>query len=100
MISRHWRALAKPADADRYIEYLRKETLPHMADVPGLVSVTVHRRDVEKGVEILIITQWESIKPIQEFGDAPVVPQRTRDLMLEYDDKVRMYEVVETLERR
>jgi heme-degrading monooxygenase HmoA len=100
MISRQWRAVARAADADRYVEYLRKETLPHMTDVPGLKSVSILRRNVDQGVEFLIVTQWESIKPIEQFGDAPVVPQKAREMMLEYDDHVRMYEVVETLEKR
>jgi len=99
MISRQWRAVAKAADADRYVEYLRRDVLPQMRDVPGLVSVQVLRRKVDKGIEFQIITQWESDKPIKQFGDAPVVPQRTRELMVEYDDKVRMYEVVETFQK-
>ncbi len=53
---------------------------------------------MEKGVEFLIVTRWQSIKGIQRFAgrdaDVAVVPPKVREIMIEYDQKVRHYEVV------
>jgi heme-degrading monooxygenase HmoA len=98
MISRQWCGLAKPAHADAYVEHLRKETFPQLSEIPGFIDASILRRNVEKGVEFLIVTRWESIEGIQRFTgrdpDVAVVPPKVREIMIEYDQKVRHYEVV------
>jgi heme-degrading monooxygenase HmoA len=104
MISRQWRGLARAADADRYVEYLRKETFPYLFTIPGFVGAQILRRALNRGVEFVIVTQWQSLEALQAFagptGEVAVVPQRVREMMLEYDDKVRLYEVVEAATTR
>jgi len=99
MISRQWRGLAKPAHADEYVEHLRKETFPQLSKIPGFIDASILRRNVEEGVEFLIVTHWDSIEAIQRFAgrdaDVAVVPQKVQEIMIEYDRKVRHYEVVE-----
>jgi len=98
MISRQWCGLAKPAHADAYVEHLRKETFPQLSKIPGFIDASILRRKVEKGVEFLIVTRWQSIEGIQRFAggdaDVAVVPPKVREIMIEYDQKVRHYEVV------
>jgi len=98
MISRQWCGLAKPAHADAYVEHLRKETFPQLSKIPGFIDASILRRNVEKGVEFLIVTRWQSIEGIQRFAggdaDVAVVPPKVREIMIEYDQKVRHYEVV------
>ncbi len=98
MISRQWCGLAKSAHADAYVEHLRKETFPQLSKIPGFIDASILRRNLEKGVEFLIVTRWHSIKAIQRFAgrdvDVAVVPQKVREIMIEYDRKVRHYEVV------
>jgi len=98
MISRQWCGLAKPAHADAYVEHLRKETFPQLSKIPGFIDASILRRNVEKGVEFLIVTRWDSIEGIQRFTgrdlDVAVVPPKVREIMIEYDQKVRHYEVV------
>jgi heme-degrading monooxygenase HmoA len=71
MISRHWRGLANPAHADQY---------------------------VQRGVEFLIVTTWESIEAIEHFAgrdsEIAVVPEKVQRMMLEYDRWARHYEVL------
>jgi heme-degrading monooxygenase HmoA len=99
MISRQWRGLAKPAHADDYVEHLRKETFPQISKIPGFIDASILRRNVEEGVEFLIVTRWDSIEVIQRFAgreaDVAVVPQKVQEIMIEYDRKVQHYEVVE-----
>ena len=99
MISRHWRGLAKTARADEYVEHLRRETFPQLRAIPGFVSASILRRNVENGVEFLIVTRWESMAAVQQFAGreagVAVVPRTAQNLMIEYDREVRHYDVVE-----
>jgi heme-degrading monooxygenase HmoA len=56
------------------------------------------RRNDARGVEFLVITQWESLDAIARLsGNDPelaVVPDYVRTLMIEYDSRARHYEVV------
>ncbi len=51
------------------------------------------------GVEFLIVTIWASLESICGFTgsnlDTAVVPQKVRELMIEFDQVVRHYEVVD-----
>jgi heme-degrading monooxygenase HmoA len=100
MIARHWRGLTTVADAKRYVAYLRQETFPHLSTIPGFVDATVLQRTTDRGVEFLVVTTWQSMAAVKRFagpkGDIAVVPQRVREMMLEYDEKVTLYEVIET----
>jgi heme-degrading monooxygenase HmoA len=98
MISRQWRGLAKAGLADAYVEHLQTETFPTICKLPGFISASILRRPVAEGVEFLVVTNWASIAAIHAFAgtnvEAAVVPQKVRDMMLEYDRVVRHYEVV------
>jgi len=99
MISRQWRGLARRERADDYVEHLRTETFPAIEGIAGFVSASILRRDLPQGVEFLIITQWQSLEAIREFagGDAEtaVVPKKVQDMMIEYDRRVRHFEIVD-----
>jgi heme-degrading monooxygenase HmoA len=98
MISRQWRGLAKSSHADRYVEHLRAETFPLLQEIPGFVSAAILRRNVPNGVEFLIETMWESIDAIQGFAgtdvETAVVPPKVQEMMVEYDNRVRHYQIV------
>jgi len=99
MISRQWRGLAKRQHADDYVEHLRTDTFPQLSRTPGFIAASILRRAVENGVEFVVVTQWESLGAIERFAgrdpEAAVVPRRVQDMMLEYDRRVRHYEVVD-----
>ncbi len=82
MISRHWRGLA----------------FPQLSNIPGFVDASILRREVREGVEFLIVTNWESVKAIEQFSgrepETAVVPEKVQKMMIEYDHRVRHYEVV------
>jgi heme-degrading monooxygenase HmoA len=98
MISRHWRGLAKTSHAEAYVENLRTETFPTLNTIPGFISASILRRAMPRGVEFLVVTQWASPESIYGFAGAnaetAVVPQKVRDMMVEYDQTVRHYEIV------
>ena len=95
MISRHWRGLAKSTHADEYVGHLRAETFQQLSNIPGFVSAASLRRKMEDGVELLIVTTWESINAIEQFSgrdpETAVVPEKVQKMMIEYDHRVRHY---------
>jgi hypothetical protein len=99
MISRHWRGLARIDAAAAYESHLRTETLPALRLISGFVDAAMLRRVLPRGIEFLVVTRWESMVAIESFAgvdvEAAVVPENVRAMMLEYDQRVRHYEVVE-----
>jgi heme-degrading monooxygenase HmoA len=98
MISRHWRCLAKPDQAHNYTEHLRTDTLPALRNLPGFSGATILSRAIADGIEFLIITQWRALDDIARFSgpdlEAAVVPPAVARMMIEYDRRVRHYEVI------
>ncbi|MBI4964050.1 MAG: antibiotic biosynthesis monooxygenase [Desulfomonile tiedjei] len=103
MISRHWKGVAKPGQADNYIHHLKTDTFPKLLGIDGFVKASILTRPVEQGTEFLIVTEWESIEAIKAFAgekaDVAVVPQVVQDMMVDYDRQVRHYEITETYTR-
>jgi len=99
MISRQWRALARREQAQNYIEHLRSETFPALRRLAGFVGASILLRQVQEGTEFLIVTRWESLASIRQFAgedpEAAVVPAAVAAMMLDYERRVRHFEVVE-----
>lgn len=99
MISRQWRGLARPNRAEEYEEHLRHNTFPALEEIPGFIDASILRRRIERGVEFLIVTRWASMEAIRRFAgpdaEAAVVPVEVEGMMIEYDRRVRHFEVVE-----
>lgn len=99
MISRQWRGLARSTQADRYVEHLKAETFPQLETLPGFVDASILRRELAEGTEFLVVTEWRSMKAIEQFAsgdpEAAVVPDVVKEMMQEYDKRVRHYTIVE-----
>ena len=98
MIARHWHAIAKRERVADYIRHLQTETFPAIAKIAGFVSASIQRRDGGRGVELLIVTNWESMDAIRKFAgpdpEIAVVPAVVQAMMVDFDGRVRHYEVV------
>lgn len=99
MIARQWRALARPDQAQNYIDHLRAETFPALRGIPGFVDASILSRQLADGVEFLIVTRWHSLEAIVRFAgedpEAAVVPASVVGMMIEYDRRAGHFEVVE-----
>jgi heme-degrading monooxygenase HmoA len=99
MIARHWRGVAKREFADAYVEHLHSETFPQLVQLAGFHDASLLRRDVEQGVEFLVVTVWKSLESIRSFAgndaESAVVPVKVQQMMVEYDRRARHYEVVD-----
>jgi len=98
-MSRHWRGIAKPEEADHYIHHLRSDTFPELARIEGFIKASILRRPVGEGTEFLIVTIWQSIEAIHKFAgesaNTAVVPPSVQAMMVDYDREVAHYEIVE-----
>jgi heme-degrading monooxygenase HmoA len=99
MISRHWKGVAKPGQADAYVRHLKNDTFPKLAAIPGFVQASILRREVATGTEFQIVTIWESLSAIVAFaGEEPeiaVVPESVRAMMSTCDERVVHYEIAD-----
>jgi heme-degrading monooxygenase HmoA len=99
VISRQWRGLAQPNQAQNYVNHLRTETFPALRKLPGFVSASVLSRSLSEGVEFLVVTQWVSLDAIAGFAgadpEAAVVPPEAAAMMIEYDRRAKHFEVIE-----
>lgn len=99
MICRQWRGLAKSNLAAAYVQHLQTETFPAVRKLPGFIGASILRRTLPEGVEFLVVTRWASLESIHAFAgpdaETAVVPPKAREMMVEYDQRARHYEVVE-----
>ena len=99
MISRQWRGLAREDQAQNYVQHLRTDTFPALRKLPGFVGASVLSRNVNRGVEFVVVTQWESLESIAGFAgqdpEAAVVPAEVAAMMIEYDRRAKHFDVVE-----
>jgi heme-degrading monooxygenase HmoA len=99
VISSQWRGLARPNQADNYVEHLRGETLPALRRLPGFIDASILSRQLADGVEFLIATRWTSLTAIEAFAgsdpEAAVVRANVASMMLEYDRRARYFEIAE-----
>lgn len=104
MIARHWKGIVKHDHADRYLTHLEHHTIATVSSIDGFRRVTVLRREVEVGVEFLVVTEWESIQAIKKFAgesaEVAVVPPAAQAMMVSYDTEVIHYEIVEDMDKR
>jgi heme-degrading monooxygenase HmoA len=99
MISRQWRGLARPSQAQNYIEHLRTDTFPALREMPGFISASILSRPDGDGMEFLVVTRWRALGDIALFSgkdlEVAVVPAEVAQMMIDYDRRVKHYEVVE-----
>jgi heme-degrading monooxygenase HmoA len=98
MIERHWKGIAKKERSNEYIHHLRDDTFKQLADMKGFISARILKRDINAGIEFLVVTEWETIDAIKQFAgtnlEMAVVPQLVQEIMVSYDHIVSHYEVV------
>jgi uncharacterized protein len=98
MILRMWKARATRSGADEYIQHATKKVFPKIRGIEGHREDHLLRRDVEDGVELVVLTLWESMEAVRRFaGTDPnnaVVEPDARAVLTSFDEHVTHYEVV------
>lgn len=98
MIGRLWSGRTAPANADAYEAFLRDDLLPEVRKLDGAQGAYVLRRDDGEQVEFVTLTLFDSLEAVRRFAgadaDVPVIEPRAAELLAEYDDRVKHFDVV------
>jgi heme-degrading monooxygenase HmoA len=98
MIARIWRARTSVADVSKYEAHFRSEVLHKLTKVTGFRGAELLCRTDNGMVEIIVQTRWDSMAAVRKFaGEDPehaVVDPAARAVLIEFDSRVRHYDVV------
>ena len=104
MIVRIWKGRARTQSADAYQRHVADSVFPKLRQLDGYLGGRVLRRNVDAGVEFLVMTEWASWTAIRAFaGDAmdrAVVEPAARAVLAEFDSHVDHFEVVDEDRKR
>ena len=100
VIARRWTALAEGSEqADAYAEHFTHTVRPHLESTDGFLGVTLERVEIDGGIEIVVVTRWESMDAISAFAgadvDLAVVEPEARAVLSRFDDRVRHIELAD-----
>lgn len=98
MIVRLWKGRAPAESADLYERHVATAVFPKLEALEGYLRGRVGRREVDRHVEFLVMTEWASWSAIRAFaGDTPdraVVEPAARAVLSDFDAHVEHFEVV------
>jgi heme-degrading monooxygenase HmoA len=98
MIARVWRGETRAADADRYLDYLRRTGLADCRATPGNRGVQIHRRVEGERAEFVFTSFWDSMGSIRGFAGDDVHRARyypeDREMLLALPPDIDHFEVV------
>jgi mannose-6-phosphate isomerase-like protein (cupin superfamily) len=100
VIARRWTARAAGAvAADAYVSHFEGAVRPELEATDGFLGVTVERVQHDDEVEIVVVTQWESMDAIRAFAgddvERAVVAPEARTVLSAFDDRVRHVELAD-----
>jgi heme-degrading monooxygenase HmoA len=99
MIIREWRGRASSSHADAYPTHFREKVIPELRRVPGFAGAQLARRRLGDKIEFLVLTRWRSMDAIRAFAgrdvETAVVEPGAVAALIEFDSRVRHYDVVE-----
>src|SRR5262249_38908378 len=97
VIARYWSARTSTDQAPLYFDHLSKAVVPELKALKGFKSCQFLQRNTGSGVEVVVITFWESLNSIMRFAgddvEAAVVADKAAQLLTDYDRRVKHYEV-------
>ena len=99
MIERTWSARAGSRERGAaYAAYFQRTVLPELLAVPGYHGARLLQRELHAGVELVVVTRWESMAAIRVFAgeavETAVVHDEAAALFTEFDRTVRHFEIV------
>jgi heme-degrading monooxygenase HmoA len=99
VIIREWRGRADPARAEAYPKHFRDNVVPELRHLPGFLGAHLARQSLDGWLEYMVLTRWLSMESIKAFAgdeiDKAVVEPGAVAALIDFDDFVRHYEVIE-----
>lgn len=98
MVLRLWSARTTAAQAPAYARYLEGHVFPELRGIDGYLGARLLERSAAGAIEILVITEWQSLESIRRFSgddlEHAVVTDETAKLLTDFDRRVRHFDVV------
>ena len=98
MIARIWRARATRERAAEYASYLKTTVMPELAAIHGYQGVTLLERECDGGVDVTVMTWWDSLESIRAFAgeavETAVVHDTAARMLIDFDREVAHHQVV------
>jgi mannose-6-phosphate isomerase-like protein (cupin superfamily) len=100
MIARRWTALAEGSEqADAYVSHFERAVRPHLESTGGFLGATVERVEADGGIELVVVTRWESMVAVRAFAgediDLAVITPEARAVLSRFDRRVRHIELAD-----
>jgi len=101
MILRMWKARSTASRVGEYIQHATEVVFPKIRAIEGHRGEYLLHREVEGGVELVVLTLWESMEAVQRFaGPDPnkaVVEPEGRAALTSFDEYVTHFDVVDVM---
>ena len=98
MIVRLWRARVSQANCEAYLDYLEQTVFAIVGDINGFVEAEILRNDEADGVQLVIVSRWESMAAIRQYaGNTPekaVVAAEAQAMLQSFERHVEHFESV------
>ena len=98
MIARVWKGTTRAAQADAYLEYLKRTGLHHCLRTPGNRGVSILRSVADGEARFVFTSRWDSWEAILAFAgpepDKAVYYPEDREFLLALEPNVEHYEVM------
>jgi heme-degrading monooxygenase HmoA len=95
---RVWRGVAEPSRVEQYFDHVRKDVVPIMRSLAGFQGIHMMQRSIGESVEVMVITQWDSMESILGFSGSDlnkaVVADTAQAILSSWDETVTHYEAV------
>ena len=99
-VMRRWTARTAKAQLPKYLEHFSKNVLPELRRVHGYLGAAVFLRRLEREIEIVVETNWDSLESIRNFAgpdlEAAVVAPVAAALLTSYDRRALHSEIAKT----
>ncbi len=97
-IVRIWRGHSLAEKAPKYTRHATETVFPKLRKVPGNRGAFLMERRINRKIEFLVLSLWDSMEAIQKFAaqnpDQAVVEPDAKAVLSDFDDYVTHYTVV------
>jgi heme-degrading monooxygenase HmoA len=103
MFARVWRCTASLENVPRYVGHFQQDVFPELKQLQGFQEAYVLQRTLDDGVEITVLTLWESREAIRGFAgdnaETAVVAPAAQAVLRTFDTTVTHHEILLNVER-
>jgi heme-degrading monooxygenase HmoA len=98
MIARTWKAQANLEHVKDYLAHFENNVFPELQEIEGFCGAYVMQKPAGDGVEIQVMTLWESMDAIRRFAgeqvERAVVEPEAQAVLRSFDTTVSHHEVL------